>query len=825
MVGAGNAWAQSRVSVIPIDRPYEDEAWAAPDSTGYRKPLKMPLTGSAQKSQAINPRLPYPILFVHGLYSNSSTWNDFTDDLDISYGTVFGGRFDFCLNYDQNNSTANLQFAPNPNADIAMFNGTWNYGDYYYINFDVSVSGQFNPSGSSNVKSNQSAITKQGLAIREAVSRILQLTGKDKVILAGHSMGGLASREYIQNPAIWQPDGQHHIAKLMTTGTPHGGSNTGTIGLIYGPDGQSEAVRDLRRTYYFSGNQGVYLLGGIENLVYMEDQLAYYFYNSDVNCNGITGETIIGLNQKTISTDIAYSCVIGVCSGCPNGGDGVVSLYSASLNSFYSGLNAEFFNYNASSLTEIHTDLPKQEYENLQGLDEPDMFIHAYNVDIDSLYLGFITLQDANNSNYPLDYDIYKFDINDTVNISVDVDFISVSNLAAGIFDSTFTQVSNTYPSLGNAFLGFNESLLPGTYYLVIEANPTSTSYQDPYEFIISVCPKVNFVASDSIVCTGTPVIFTDLSNNNPAQWLWSAPGGNTQSSTNQNFTTSYANAGTYDVTLYASNTCGTDSLTQTSVIVVLDQPVAPTVLGSPTTQGVCQGTAVNASIIPGSGGLSCSETSVYSIDGGLSQIYTPGSQIGSNANSSISITASRSNCSPNSGCNAASQSVTWTVYPVPAKPSITQNGNVLTSSAAIGNQWYLNSNALSGETAQSINCAQYGNGNYSVQVKSVQNCLSEFSNQQGVSLLHSDKLDQNKNIRLYPNPSDGLCTLDLSDTATPFGVMVSIYTMKGERVWMQSFVPSTVIIQIDSQLPSGVYVVHCVLNDKESFKELLVVQ
>ena len=51
----------------------------------------------------------------------------------------------------------------------------------------------------------------------------MNLTNKDKVILFGHSMGGLCAREYLQNSSNWQTDGSHHVAKLITRGTPHGG--------------------------------------------------------------------------------------------------------------------------------------------------------------------------------------------------------------------------------------------------------------------------------------------------------------------------------------------------------------------------------------------------------------------------------------------------------------------------------------------------------------------------------------------------------------------------------------------------------------------------
>ena len=58
----------------------------------------------------------------------------------------------------------------------------------------------------------------------------------------GHSMGGLASREYLQNPDNWQADGDHHVAKLLTIGTPNGGSNTtggSLLGAFFGIDESS----------------------------------------------------------------------------------------------------------------------------------------------------------------------------------------------------------------------------------------------------------------------------------------------------------------------------------------------------------------------------------------------------------------------------------------------------------------------------------------------------------------------------------------------------------------------------------------------------------
>ena len=69
--------------------------------------------------------------------------------------------------------------------------------------------------------SNQAAIILQARALGRAISDVLQITGKEKVILVGHSMGGLAAREYLQNSSHGQGNTHHRVAKLMTSGTPH----------------------------------------------------------------------------------------------------------------------------------------------------------------------------------------------------------------------------------------------------------------------------------------------------------------------------------------------------------------------------------------------------------------------------------------------------------------------------------------------------------------------------------------------------------------------------------------------------------------------------
>lgn len=85
--------------------------------------------------------------------------------------------------------------------------------------------------------------------------------------------------------------------------------------------------------------------------------------------------------------------------------------------------------------------------------------------------------------------------------------------------------------------------------------------------------PIANFRGIDSISCTGT-VRFTDLSTRSPTSWRWNFGDGDT--SFLQNPTHTYLANGTYTVTLIATNSTGSSTLTKTGYITV-NKPAGPT--------------------------------------------------------------------------------------------------------------------------------------------------------------------------------------------------------------------------------------------------------
>ncbi len=88
------------------------------------------------------------------------------------------------------------------------------------------------------------------------------------------------------------------------------------------------------------------------------------------------------------------------------------------------------------------------------------------------------------------------------------------------------------------------------------------------YKTNYSIKPVADFKASKTRFFSGDTVSFSDQSSYNAVSWQWSFPGSNTPTSTQQNPAgIMYPTAGTYPVTLIASNSFGTDTLLRSCYI------------------------------------------------------------------------------------------------------------------------------------------------------------------------------------------------------------------------------------------------------------------
>jgi len=87
--------------------------------------------------------------------------------------------------------------------------------------------------------------------------------------------------------------------------------------------------------------------------------------------------------------------------------------------------------------------------------------------------------------------------------------------------------------------------------------------------------PTVEFNATNTLGCEGLEVQFTDQSwgadQDESWEWSWSFPGGSPSSSSEQNPTVTYGQAGTYSATLTITSDAGSNSQTQSGLIMVND--------------------------------------------------------------------------------------------------------------------------------------------------------------------------------------------------------------------------------------------------------------
>ena len=118
----------------------------------------------------------------------------------------------------------------------------------------------------------------------------------------------------------------------------------------------------------------------------------------------------------------------------------------------------------------------------------------------------------------------------------------------------------------------------------------------------VAVAPVANFSSNVTKICVGSQVAFNDLSSNNPTTWAWTFEGGTPATASTANPTVTYAAAGTYAVSLTATNAGGNNTSTQTGYI-----SVTPVVAAfEQDVQTICPGESVTFT-----NGSSCNPTSI----------------------------------------------------------------------------------------------------------------------------------------------------------------------------------------------------------------------
>jgi len=147
-----------------------------------------------------------------------------------------------------------------------------------------------------------------------------------------------------------------------------------------------------------------------------------------------------------------------------------------------------------------------------------------------------------------------------------------------GTSENPTTGSSKTNNGEGNGAFASNITGLTANlkYYVRAYAtNSEGTNYGDEVSFTTLETPPVAaFTASVTTIIAGQSVQFTDQSSNTPTSWSWNFGDGST--STLQSPSHTYSTAGTYTISLIATNSSGSDTETKTGYIKVNPVVIAP---------------------------------------------------------------------------------------------------------------------------------------------------------------------------------------------------------------------------------------------------------
>ena len=292
----------------------------------------------------------------------------------------------------------------------------------------------------------------------------------------------------------------------------------------------------------------------------------------------------------------------------------------------------------------------------------------------------------------------------------------------------------------------------PGTYTVYVNSMPAAAGP----------------VTGTSAVCAGaTGIAYSTAEIPFALSYVWSLPAGATiaTGAGTRNITVDFsATASSGNIAVAGNNICGNGTFSPNFPVTVTALPAAAGSVTGPTV--VCTPSAGNVYTI-----LPVLDATSYSWTVPAGATITSGASTNS-ITVSFSLTASSGNVSVygSNSCGAGSaSSLEVSVTPVPETPVITVNGEILTSSAPTGNQWYFEGVLIPGATGQTHQASL--SGVYTT-IVTINGCSSQTSAGVYVVMTGIDEKTES-GIQVYPVPNDGKFTVSIS------AISQEIYTIE----------------------------------------------
>ncbi len=365
----------------------------------------------------------------------------------------------------------------------------------------------------------------------------------------------------------------------------------------------------------------------------------------------------------------------------------------------------------------------------------------------------------------------------------------------------------------------------PGAQYVTaIFVNPSGCTPTVPTVYPVTVAAMpgtAGSISGTSNVCFGsTGVAYNVAAIDNAQSYVWSLPVGATiatgfgTNSITVNFAT---NASSGNITVYGNSLCGNGPLSPAYYVLVTNLPGTPLAIIGPTS--VCEAeTGVPFSVPP------ITEATGYN------WTLPAGATIASGSNTEsitvdFAMDASSGPIAVNGtnfcGSGPVSANLEVTVVNKPDAPVITLTGEMLSSDAPLGNQWYYNGAAITGGTAQTEPVLYSG---WYWDVVTIDGCSSDTSN--NIYYIVTGIEDpQASNVKIIPVPNNGFFKLALN---YPDGQTFSIriYNQIGVAVYesLDNRVKGLFEKNIDLRpVPAGIYTVVLQSADYRLVRKIIV--
>lgn len=295
-------------------------------------------------------------------------------------------------------------------------------------------------------------------------------------------------------------------------------------------------------------------------------------------------------------------------------------------------------------------------------------------------------------------------------------------------------------------------------------ASPTTaTSNSVTVNITALVTPTLTISTLHDTICQGTADTFAATGTNLGASphYQWQITGANTGTNNPGFITSGLAPGSTVDCIVISNAACASPASATSntiSVVVHADPTVSITPSGPLT---VCAGDSIQ---LTASGATSYLWTTTQSA-----------AAIWVHSSGTFDVTGSVGACS-----SVATNAAVVTVS-TPAIPTITQSGNILTSSSASGYQWILNGNALTGDSAHTLTITQ--TGNYSVITRNANGCYAQSATAQYTYVNGIASIGSDLGVKLYPVPNQGSFMIEGTDIS---GADLAIYDIYGQNLYEQ---------------------------------------